>query len=113
MKCSVSDLWSPQLQHSLIGIRIEKLRQPRFILVENRVPLRQSQPVWFRPRMHSTGQATWLPPSFPRSRVCVAPEAAQIVNDLMETSVQASSGWMVRRRVLTHFGPKAAPEVAR
>ncbi len=22
--------------------------------------------------MHSTGQATWLPPSFPRSRVCVS-----------------------------------------
>jgi len=50
MKCSVSDLWSPQLQHSLIGIRIGKLRQPRSILAENRVPLRQSQPVWFRSR---------------------------------------------------------------
>jgi len=72
MKCSVSDLWSPQLQHSLIGIRVGKLRQPRSIFAENRVPLRQSQPVWFRPRMHSTGQATWLPPSFPRSCVCVS-----------------------------------------
>jgi hypothetical protein len=55
MKSSVSDLWGPQLQHSLIGIRIGKLRQPRSILAENWVPLRQSQPVWFRPRMHSTG----------------------------------------------------------
>ncbi len=72
MKCSVSDLWRPQLQHSLIGIRIGKLRQPRSILAENRVPLRQLQPVWFRPRMHSTGQATWLPPSFPHSHVCVS-----------------------------------------
>jgi hypothetical protein len=50
MKCSVSDLWSPQLQHSLIGIRSEKLRQPRSIVAENRVPLCQSQPVWFRSR---------------------------------------------------------------
>jgi hypothetical protein len=50
MKCSVSDLWSPQLQHALIGIQIEKLRQPRSILAKNRVPLPQSQPVWFRSR---------------------------------------------------------------
>ncbi len=34
--------------------------------------LRQSQPVWFRPLMHSTGQAAWLPSSFPRSRVSVS-----------------------------------------
>jgi len=32
--------------------------------------------------------------------------------DLMETGVQASSGWMVRRRVLSHSGPEAAPEAA-
>jgi hypothetical protein len=33
--------------------------------------------------------------------------------DLMETGVQASSGWMVRRRLLSHSGPQAAPEAAR
>jgi len=38
------------------------------------------------------------------------PEAARIVSDLMETGVQASSGWMVRQRVLSHSGPEAAPE---
>ncbi len=32
---------------------------------------------------------------------------------MMETSVQASNGWMLRRQVLTHCGPEAAPEAAR
>jgi len=31
----------------------------------------------------------------------------------METGVQASSGWMVRRWLLSHCGPQAAPEAGR
>jgi hypothetical protein len=53
---------------------------------------------WFRPRMHSTGQATWLPPSFPRSRVSVS-----FSFSLASCCVQTSNVVMLNNITLPHI----------
>jgi len=62
-------------------------------------------PIWSRPWSRAM-----KPPLTPLTDGCWVTLAHC---DLMETRVQASSGWMLRRRVLTHCGPEAAPEAAR